>query len=117
MCSTIGTAKFKKSLKDADVALDTERAKSFEKDKIIETCGTEIQRLKFSLYSSEQEIIRLQFLLDNIATIHPGTVKRIQNMPYNQRFPDKAITKYARMRLNGTNFTLSLPILQFRSIF
>ena len=39
------------------------------------------------IHNAEQEIIRLQYLLDSIATIHPGTVKRITDMPYSQKFP------------------------------
>ena len=93
-----GTSKFKNALKDADASLDAEKKRSLEKDKIIENQELEIKRLAFAMHNSEQEIARLQFLLDNITTIHPGTMKRINNMPYNQKFPDRAITKYAKMR-------------------
>jgi hypothetical protein len=96
-----GISKFKKSLKDADAALDAEKVRSAEKDKLIEAQALEVSRLKYALHNAEQEIVRLQCLIDNITLIHPGTVKRLNSLPSTQKFPDRGTTKYARQRNSG----------------
>ena len=79
--------KYKESIKDGDSELWAEKTKRQETEAKLSEAQVDIQRLKFALHNSEQEIVRLQNTVDNLAKFHPGTVKRLQDIPIDQRFP------------------------------
>ena len=53
-------------------------------------------RQKFALHAAEQEIVRLQSLLDGMASVHPGTMERITRLESAKRFPDRGYEQISR---------------------
>ncbi len=51
-----------------------------------------------SLHNAEQEIVRLQSILDSVAIIHPGTIKQLRMMSEKKKFADRKLEEHARSR-------------------
>lgn len=52
----------------------------------------------FAQHNAEQEIVRLQSILDSIALIHPGTVKQLEALSDAKKFENRKLADHARSR-------------------
>jgi hypothetical protein len=51
-----------------------------------------------ALHNAEQEIVRLQSILDSVAIIHPGTIRQLRAMNPQKQFKDRHIKDLAHSR-------------------
>ena len=57
------------------------------------------------MHNAEQEIVRLQSIIDSVGIIHPGTIKQLDMMGQNNKFEDRGLEKLARSRASYTGNT------------
>ena len=52
----------------------------------LEKVASEATDTEFALHNAEQEIVRLQSIIDSVGIIHPGTIKQLDMMGQNNKF-------------------------------
>jgi hypothetical protein len=75
--------------------LTGEEGKMEQKEEAIQAKDKELIQTQFGLHNAEQEIVRLQAVIDNIMLIHPGTVKKVMEKE-GLIFKDRGLSPLAR---------------------
>ena len=75
---------------------------------------------EMALHNAEQEIVRLQSILDSVAIIHPGTIRQLRTMNPSKQFKDRHMEELAHSRAsfsataeeeaNRLKFKMEMPI-------
>ena len=86
------------TLSELKNALTQERQNSDKLKEKAEDEKAERDRLEFAVHNAEQEIVRLQAMLDSLSLIHPGTIKQLKSLDESRQFPDKQLDDLARAR-------------------
>ena len=71
----------------------------------LEKVASEATDTEFALHNAEQEIVRLQSIIDSVGIIHPGTIKQLEMMGNNKKFDNRGLENLSRSRASysGSN--------------
>ena len=86
------------ALRELKKALDQEKANNNKLKKEVENARREREKYDFASHNAEQDIVRLQSLLDSVSLIHPGTIKQLKALDESRSFKDRGIEDLARAR-------------------
>ena len=78
---------------------------------IIQTKESDIVKSKSSIHNAEQELVRLQSIVDCVAKIYPSLTKHIIKMQSNFGFRERGLETYVKMRAQTYNDTVNDDIL------
>ena len=103
-----------KNLEKADDALKEMKSSLSQEKKTnsvllrkFENAKSEQDKLGYASHNAEQEIVRLQSMLDSLALIHPGTIKQLKALDESRQFKDRGLEDFARVRGQIANTTSS----------
>ena len=79
-------------------ALEQEKSNNKEMKKQLEAARREREQYDFAKHNAEQDIVRLQSLLDSVSLIHPGTIKQLKSLDASKSFKNRGVEDLARAR-------------------
>jgi hypothetical protein len=79
-------------------SLENQIQLNFNNIKKLEGVTSKSANIEFALHNAEQEIVRLQSIIDSVSIIHPGTIKQLDMMGDNKKFEQRGLESLARSR-------------------